>query len=113
MKEIPYGKNLAFWREVVQSYDWILYVSPNGDIDEVKEINQVCKEEKKNFLPALYLKQVGMAGPIVNPETEGCWESAWRRMHETILQKERKQQPYSSTAGALLANIIVFEFLSR
>lgn len=111
--EIPYGKNLAFWREVVQSFDWILYVSPNGDIDEVKEINQVCKEEKKNFLPALYLKQVGMAGPIVNPETEGCWESAWRRMHETILQKERKQQPYSSTAGALLANIIVFEFFKQ
>ncbi|WP_461610905.1 putative thiazole-containing bacteriocin maturation protein [Cytobacillus kochii] len=110
VKEIPYGKN---WREVVQSFDWILYVSQNGDIDEVKEINQVCKEEKKAFLPALYLKQVGMAGPVVDSETEGCWESAWRRMHEAILEQERKQQPYSSTAGALLANIIVFEFFKQ
>ncbi len=73
----------------------------------------VCKEEKKAFLPALCLDRVGLAGPLVHPESEGCWESAWRRIHQSTLQEDRQLQTYSSTAGSILANITVFEFFKK
>lgn len=116
VKEIPFekGEGKNFWREAVQPYDWILYVSQNENIKELRDINLVCKEEKKAFLPALYLEKVGLAGPLVHPESEeGCWESAWRRIHQSTLQEDRQLQAYSSTAGSILANIMVFEFFKK
>lgn len=115
VKEISFEKGVGgdYWKEVVQPYDWILYVSQNGNIKELRDLNLVCKEEKKAFLPALCLDQVGLAGPLVHPDSEGCWESAWRRFHQSTLQKDRQPQAYFSTAGAILANIIVFEFFKK
>ena len=114
-KEVTFkkGKVGNFWEEAVQPYDWILYVSQDEDIKELKNLNQVCKEQRKFFLPALSLDQVGLAGPLVHPESDGCWESAWRRFHQSTWQEDRQPQVYSSTAGAILANIIVFEFFKK
>ncbi|MFJ8265715.1 putative thiazole-containing bacteriocin maturation protein [Peribacillus asahii] len=115
IKEIPFekeqGKN--FWQVAVQPYDWILYVSQNENIEELRNLNLICKAEKKAFLPALCLDRVGLAGPLVHPESEECWESAWRRLHQSALQEDRQLQTYSSTAGSILANIIVFEFFKK
>ena len=115
VKEVPFekGEDRNFWQEAVQSYDWILYVSQDENIKELRDLNQVCKEEKKAFLPALCLDRVGLAGPLVHPESEGCWESAWRRIHQSTLQEDRQLQTYSSTAGSILANITVFEFFKK
>ena len=116
VKEIPFekGERKNFWQEAVQPYDWILYVSQNESIKELKCLNLVCKEEKKAFLPALCLDKVGLAGPLVHPEAEeGCWESAWRRIHQSTLQENRQLQTYSSTVGSILANITVFEFFKK
>ncbi|HZG58913.1 MAG TPA: putative thiazole-containing bacteriocin maturation protein [Anoxybacillus sp.] len=101
------------WREVVQSFDWILYVSQEGNVEELRDLHAICREEKKGFLPAIYLQQVGLAGPLVHPDSEGCWESAWRRIHRSALFKDRQLQPFSSTAGAMLANVIVFELFKK
>ncbi|NGQ93610.1 putative thiazole-containing bacteriocin maturation protein [Brevibacillus sp. SYP-B805] len=98
------------WREAVQPFDAILYVSQNGDVEELRVLQAVCREEGKVFLPAVYLQQVGLAGPLVHPDAEGGWESAWRRLHQTALSKDTEVHPYSSTAGAMLANVIVFEW---
>ena len=115
VKEIPFekGEGKNFWQEAVQPYDWILYVSQDENIKELRDLNLVCKEEKKAFLPALCLDKVGLAGPLVHPESEGCWESAWRRIHQSTLQEDRQLQTYSSTAGSILANITVFEFFKK
>lgn len=113
VKEIPYKKGVEIWQEALQPYDWILYVSQNDDIKEIRDLNLICKEEKKAFLPALCLERVGLAGPLVHPESEGCWESAWRRLHQSTLQENRQLQTYSSTVGAMLANIAVFEFFKK
>jgi putative thiazole-containing bacteriocin maturation protein len=56
------------------------------------------------------LKQAGVAGPLIHPDFEGCWESAWRRIHESEVYKDTKLHTFSSTAGAMLANVIVFEW---
>jgi putative thiazole-containing bacteriocin maturation protein len=113
--EIPFPKTTGkiFWKEVVQPFDWILYVSEDGNIKQVRDLNQVCKEEKKTFLPALCLEHVGLSGPLVHPESDGCWESAWRRIHQTAVRVNGDDQPFSSTVGAILANVTVFEFFKK
>jgi putative thiazole-containing bacteriocin maturation protein len=110
---IQNGAGGSSWREVVQPFEWILYVSQEGNVEELRALHAVCKEEKKGFLPALNLQQVGLAGPIVHPDSEGCWESVWRRIHQSALHKDRQLQPFSSTAGAMLANVIVFELFKK
>ncbi|MFJ7975680.1 putative thiazole-containing bacteriocin maturation protein [Peribacillus sp. NPDC096379] len=115
VEQVPFEQRegRGFLQEAVQPYDWILYVSQDGNVKELMNLNMVCKEQSKGFLPAICLDQVGLAGPLVNPESDGCWESAWRRIHQSALQEDRKNQAYSSTSGAILANIIVFEFFKN
>ncbi|MFC5591501.1 putative thiazole-containing bacteriocin maturation protein [Sporosarcina soli] len=103
----------GFWREIVQPFDSILYVSQEGDIEELRVLHNVCREEKKVFLPAICHQQMGLAGPIVHPDSKWCWESAWRRLHRTVLSKEQPFTAFSATAGAMLANVITFELFKE
>jgi putative thiazole-containing bacteriocin maturation protein len=110
VEEITLQKEEASgWREAVQPFQWILYVSQEGEVEELRLLQAVCKAEKKVFLPAMCLHQTGMAGPVVHAESEGCWESAWRRVHESAVYKDPELHIFSSTARAMLANVIVFE----
>lgn len=114
VEEITLKENgVQFWREMVQSFDAILYVSAEGDLEELRLLHSVCQEEKKVFLPAICIQKVGMAGPLVHPDSDGCWESAWRRLHHSVLMKDRQIAGFSSTAGAMLANVIVFELFKE
>ncbi|MGG7618449.1 putative thiazole-containing bacteriocin maturation protein [Bacillus coreaensis] len=97
------------WQEVMKPFDYILYVSEKADVEELRLLHKVSREGKKVFLPAICLEQVGLAGPFVHPNSEGCWESAWRRLHQTALTNEQPFSAYSLTAGSMLANVIVFE----
>lgn len=103
------GRNA--WREVVKPFDAILYVSQEGDIEELKVLHEGCRAEKKVMLPAVCVGQAGMAGPLTHPDSEGCWESAWRRIHQVVICKDPQLHTFSSTAGKMLANVIVFELL--
>lgn len=107
------GGHKSYWNQVVRSYDCILYVTQDGNENELRDLNNVCKEEGKIFLPAICLEQVGLSGPVIHPESDGCWESAWRRLHQSAIQSDQKPNMVSSTAGALLANVIVFEFFKK
>jgi putative thiazole-containing bacteriocin maturation protein len=98
------------WREFVQPFDAILYVSEKGDVEELRLLQDICRQEKKVFLPALCIHETGMAGPLVHPDSAGCWESAWRRLHLSSVRKDPKQHAFSSTAAAMLANVMVFEW---
>ncbi|MBS4176534.1 putative thiazole-containing bacteriocin maturation protein [Lederbergia citrea] len=106
-------KEECSWREIIQPFESVLYVSQEGDIDELRLLHTVCREENKLFLPALCIQGVGLAGPIVHPDSTGCWESAWRRMHRTTLSKGKQFSSFSPIAGALLANIISFELFKE
>ncbi len=97
------------WREAVQPFDAVLYVSAEGNVEELRALHAASREEGKVFLSALCVHQVGLAGPLVHPDAEGCWESAWRRLHQAALIKDPQAHTFSATAGAMLANVIVFE----
>ncbi len=99
--------------EVFEPFDWILYVSQNGDIDGLRAAHTICKEVGKNFIPAVCLSTLGIAGPVVMANREECWESAWHRLHETTLQNENSSAAFSPTTSAMLANIIVFELFKH
>lgn len=96
-----------------QAFDCILYGSSEGNIEELRMFHQICKEENKMFLPAYILNGVGFAGPLVHAENDACWESAWRRVHQTVFPLNRETHAPSSTAEALLANISVFEYFKK
>ncbi|MDR6224023.1 putative thiazole-containing bacteriocin maturation protein [Desmospora profundinema] len=113
LEEFTLQKKGGSWRAAVQPYDVILYVSQEGDVEEFRVIHAVCREEKKVFIPAMCLQQAGMAGPLVHPDSGGCWESAWRRIHGSALWKDPQLHAFSSTAGAVLANVIVFEWFKK
>lgn len=101
------------WEELIQPYDSILYISEAGNVEELQVIHSACRKEKKIFLPAIIYKQAGMAGPLVHPESEGCWETAWHRVHRSAFCKDKQLHTTSSTAGAMLANLIVFELFKE
>jgi putative thiazole-containing bacteriocin maturation protein len=97
------------WEEIVKPFDYILYVSEQDDVEVLRLLHRVSKEEKKVFLPAICLEQAGLAGPLVHSDSEADWESAWRRIHQGALLREQKFYASSSTPLAMLANVIVFE----
>ena len=101
------------WRKLVQPFDSILYVSQEGDVEELRVLHKICREEGKLFLPAICLQQVGLAGPLVHPDSEGCWESAWRSIHQTVFCHDQQLHSFSPTAGAMLANVIAFELFKK
>ncbi len=104
---------MSSWREAVQPFDSILYVSQESNVEELRVLHAICRKEKKVLLPAICLQQMGMAGPLVHPDSEGCWESAWRRIHQSALCKDQGLHAFSSTAGAMLANVLVFELFKK
>ena len=95
LMEVPYPKGAGknFWKEAIKPYDWILYVSQDGNVNELRNLNQICKEEEKAFLPAIYLEKVGLSGPLTRPESEGCFESAWLRIHQSSLKRMGSLRP--------------------
>ncbi|MGE6230502.1 putative thiazole-containing bacteriocin maturation protein [Paenibacillus chitinolyticus] len=101
------------WREAVRPFDSIVFVSREDDVRELRILHAACREEQKLFLPAVCLQQAGMAGPLVHPDFEGCWESAWRRLHQSAISKDPRLHTFSSTAGAMLANVSVFELFKK
>ncbi|WP_199622516.1 putative thiazole-containing bacteriocin maturation protein [Paenibacillus alkalitolerans] len=106
-------EGVDFWREAVQSFDSVLFVSQEGDIKELQDIHAACRDDKKIFIPSVIVQQAGLAGPLVHLDIEGCWESAWRRIHRSALCKDPELHDFSSTAGSILANVIVFELLKK
>ncbi len=96
-------------QEIVSTFDSILYVSEDDRVYELKMLNEICKREKKRFIPAISSQKICMAGPLVTSDSEACFESAWRSVHQNILCKEEGNQPLSSITSAMLANIMVFE----
>jgi putative thiazole-containing bacteriocin maturation protein len=112
LQELTMSKRtVSAWKKRVQSFDWIFYVSKQTMVEEIHVIHTACRAEKKALLIATYIGQTGFAGPMVNPDSEGCWESAWRRLHHSAIRNEPIIPIISSEAEPMLVNIIVFDMI--
>ncbi|WP_282937889.1 putative thiazole-containing bacteriocin maturation protein [Paenibacillus sp. RC67] len=107
------NEDLHFWRGTIAPYDIVGYVSREGDVSQLRVIHEACRKEGKWFIPACIVQQSGFAGPLVHPELDGDWESAWRRVHSSVWRGDSGQHAFSATAGALLVNTMVFELFKR
>jgi putative thiazole-containing bacteriocin maturation protein len=92
--------------ENLQPFDYIIYGSEGNDLNELRAIQEFCKKQGKTFLPVTIEKNAAFVGPLVTAESNACWESAYRRLHQT---KETISSSASSTAVSMLANVAVFE----
>lgn len=106
----PSNDGFLDWQEVVQLADSVLYVAQGDDPRELRALHAACKDAKKLLLPAIYLPQLGIAGPLVHPDSDACFESAWRRIHRTALGDADRPTAVSTTPEAMLANVLVFEW---
>ncbi|MCD9025251.1 bacteriocin maturation protein [Cohnella silvisoli] len=102
-------RTVSAWKEGIQPFDWILYMSKQTKLEEIQAIHTACIAEKKSLLIAMCHGQTGFAGPLVSPDSEGCWESAWRRVHHSAIRNDPMIPIFRSAAAPMLANIIVFD----
>ncbi|XXM72408.1 putative thiazole-containing bacteriocin maturation protein [Lysinibacillus sphaericus] len=101
------------WREALMPFDSILYVTENENPEELKLLQDICREDRKLFVPAVCNRQKGIAGPVLHPDSEAGWESAWWRIHAAALKKETQYSPQSAIPAAMLANMAVFELFKE
>ena len=100
------------WKTTIQPFDYILSIAGNDKVDELRKLHFICRHEKKIFIPAVFLNNIGFAGPVVKPNSEGCWESAWRSVHLPG-EKSNTTESDLNIAGALMANLLVFELFKE
>ncbi len=98
------------WTEALHPFEFIFYAEQDGTIENVRVMQTVCQKQKKVFLPVIFHQHIGLAGPIVYPDSDSCWESAWRSIHTSVFDKIRQTDFSLSTAEAMLVNVLVFEF---
>jgi putative thiazole-containing bacteriocin maturation protein len=98
-------------RAAVRAFDAVLYVSQTGRLEELMTFEAACRDEGKRFLPAICAGQAGMVGPFTGPGCPAFWASAWRRIHPSAITKDAHVHAFSSTAGAMMANVLVLEWL--
>jgi putative thiazole-containing bacteriocin maturation protein len=101
------------WRETLKPFDSILYVTQKENLGKLELLQTICRTDQKLFVPAICHNKKGIAGPIIHPDSEAGWESAWRRLHTNALKKENQYSAQSEIPGAMLANMIVFELFKE
>lgn len=114
VEELVFQKNShSSWREIIQPFECILFVSQEGNIEKLRDLHSLCKQENKMFIPAICLQNVGLAGPVVFPNSDVEWESAWHRVHQSVIGDDQQFVSFSSTSGAMLSNVLVFELFKE
>jgi len=97
-------------QDIIKQFDAVLYVADNADVHELFAWHDACKHQNKIMLPMFLYGRYGIAGPLVHPQSDGCWESAWRRIHGDALSSDNGII-CSQTAKAMLANVLVHTLL--
>lgn len=106
----------------IQDYDALLHIAERPMLARAKLFNRLCVEQQKTFIQAIVVDDHAWIGPLVSPETGGCWECAWRRLQANLthLSEQRSHyefhdQPTVSSqflalpTAALTANRLIFE----
>ena len=115
VKEVPFekGEEKSFWQEAVQPYDWILYVSQDGNVNELRDLNMVCKEEKKGISTCHMFRPSGACWSIGSSGIRGMLGVRMAPNPSICIAIRSAATNFSSTAGAILANVTVFEFFKK
>ncbi|TCZ77066.1 hypothetical protein E0485_11405 [Paenibacillus albiflavus] len=95
------------WRAIVRPFQFIVYASEHGDLEELRRVQHACIAERKQMLPAIAIRGMGMVGPLLHPDEDGHWESAWMRIHSSVFPKKQTLEVFSTAAAGILSNLII------
>lgn len=109
--------------DTIQVYDAILHFSDRPMLARAQLLNRLCIQQQKIFIQAIVVDDHVWIGPLVRPETGGCWECAWRRLQSNLTHLSERlshynfhDQPMISTsrffslpAATIAANRLIFE----
>lgn len=98
--------------ESAQTMDAVLYVSDRGDLAGLRQVDTVCRDVLTPFLCAFSVGNTGFivpAGRRLEPDTAVSFGSVWRRVHRSVLERDRSISGFTDVAAAVLANVLVFE----
>lgn len=98
------------WRRIIGPFQFIIYAAETDDWGELRQLQEACIAERRPMLPVVAAHGLGWIGPLAEPGGSGSWESAWRRIHATAVPKSREQERLSSTAAAVLTNVVVHQW---
>ncbi|WP_198162720.1 putative thiazole-containing bacteriocin maturation protein [Halobacillus mangrovi] len=105
------NQGTILWKKQVEPFDAVIYVSKEGNIEELQRITKACKKKGVSFAPGLCLDGIGVAGPFVSPDADSSWDSAWRNIPQSLLNDTHTEN--SSTGFSMLANVLVFELFKK
>lgn len=94
-------------QSLVHSMDAVLYVSQTGDLDALSRIESICRQGQKPLLSAVCLERMGLVVPMSGGPD---FTTVWRRIHRAALEPDLQVSGVSGTSGAVLANVLVFEY---
>ncbi|GHO99697.1 hypothetical protein KSF_097450 [Reticulibacter mediterranei] len=113
--------------KALEDCDVVLHLSDRPMLARIQLLNKLCIEQKKTCIQAVIAEHHAWIGPLVSPETWGCWECAWRRL-QSHLTNLSEQFPYyclcdhtaASTSqffvapvAAMVANRLLFELFKH
>ncbi|MEC0239805.1 hypothetical protein P4H66_08035 [Paenibacillus dokdonensis] len=98
------------WRAIIRPFQFIMYVSEHGELEELRSVQYACIAERKQMLPAIAIRGMGMAGPLLHPDGDGHWESAWQRIHSSVFPNKQTPDIFSTAAAGILSNLVVHEY---
>ncbi len=122
---IPDWNNEAEVRAALQPFDTILHVSDRPMLARAQMLNKYCITHGKTLFQALIVADHAWIGPLVRPDSVGCWECAWRRLQGNRANmavefpayafQDQPARPLSRfiapPTAALIANQLSFELL--
>ncbi|EFH88663.1 TOMM precursor leader peptide-binding protein [Ktedonobacter racemifer] len=114
--------NEAEVRHTIQAYDAILHIAQSPMLARAQLLNRLCIEEGKTLLQAITVDDHAWIGPLVCPETDACWECAWRRLQANLADADQpahyefrdlplpsSSQPAVAQGSSILANRLLFD----
>lgn len=121
--DTPSWNNEAEVRDTIQAYDAILHVAEHPMLARAQLLNRLCIEQQKTCIQAILVDDHAWIGPLVCPETGGCWECAWRRLQANLADLSDRLSLYkfhdqllasrsrslSAPGATIIANRLIFE----
>ncbi|GIO16373.1 hypothetical protein J19TS2_59280 [Cohnella xylanilytica] len=100
------------WGDAIREARWVLFASDERDSAELPALEEACRQARIPLLPAVLAGGMGVAGPLVDPDSGWGWEAARRRLRLPAQVPESANR-FRADDGttAMLANVLVSEWL--